>query len=494
MSTLLILPLLIPALAAALGLVLPRRVWPRRALALVAMGALTAVAAWLLWEVWHGGVLVLRVGGWKAPVGITLAADLLGALMVLLSGVMGLAGVVYGAGTLEPRLEAGAFHPLLLVMITGVCGSFLTADLFNLFVWFEVMLVASFVLLVLEAGRAQLEACLKYMTLSLLGSALFLTALALLYAVGGSLNLADLARRLPGTSQPALATAAAMLLIVVFGLKAALFPFFFWLPASYHTPPVVVTTLFSALLTKVGLYALFRTFTLLFTGDPGLTHQVLLGMALLSMVTGVLGAVAQYDFRRLLSFHIISQMGYLLAGLALFSRAALAASIAYWVHYVFAKSALFFVTGATERATGTQDLARMGGLARTHPVLAWLFLVPALSLAGVPPLSGFFAKMGLLRAALLQEAWWVAGVGAAVGLLTLFSMMKVWREAFWKPPPHEARGDSGPAALLGPCVALALVMVALGLGARPLYLLADAAAAQLLEPGPYIHAILGDDT
>ncbi|MFY0570728.1 proton-conducting transporter membrane subunit [Archangium lansingense] len=491
MSALLILPILLPLIAAALCLLLPRRAGPRRILALAATCGLSGVSAALLWEVWHVGALALRVGSWEAPLGIILVADLLGALNVLLSAVMTLAGVVYSAGSLEPRQEAGAHYPLVLVMVAGVCGGFLTGDLFNLFVWFEVMLVASFVLLALDAGRARLEACLKYVTLSLLGSALFLTALALLYGLAGTLNLAVLAQRLPRLEYPGLVTVTAMLLLIVFGLKAGAFPLFFWLPASYHTPPVVVTTLFSALLTKVGVYALFRTFSLLYPGDTDFTHRVLLAMALLSMVTGVLGAVAQYDFRRLLSFHIISQIGYLLAGLALFSRVALAAAIAYWVHYVFAKSALFFVTGVTWRVSGTHDLARMGGLARTHPLVAALFLVPALSLAGIPPLSGFFAKMSLIRAALLGEAWLVAGTAAAVGLLTLYSMMKVWREAFWKPPLQEARGSAGPAALLGPCVALALVMVALGVGARPLFVLADAAAEQLLNPSAYIQASLG---
>jgi multicomponent Na+:H+ antiporter subunit D len=494
MTNLLILPLLLPLAAAALSLLLPARAGPRRALALLATGALTGVAFWLLSTVWHQGLQVLRVGGWEAPVGITLAADLLSAMMVLLSAAMGFLCVVYSAGSLEARQEAGAHYPLVLVMLAGVCGSFLTADLFNLFVWFELMLVASFVLLALEAERERLEACLKYMTLSLLGSALFLIALALLYAVGGSLNLADLAMRLPGTRPPPLAMAAAMLLLAVFGLKAAAFPFSFWLPAAYHTPPVVVTALFSAMLTKVGVYALYRTFCLLFSGDPGLTHPVLLAMAVLSMGVGVMGAVVQYDLRRLLSFEIISQVGYLLVGLALSSRAALAAAIAYWVHYVFAKSALFFVTGAVERVTGTHHLGKMGGLSRTHPLLGLLFLVPALSLAGLPPFSGFFAKMALLRAALRDGAWGVAAVGAVVGLATLYIMMKVWREVFWKPPLHEeAPAPRGPAALLGPCVVLALLMVGLGLGARPLLVLSDAAAGQLLDRDTYIHAVLGGE-
>lgn len=494
---LLVLPVLIPLVAAALSLVLPARAGLRRALALLATLALTAVGALLLSQVREEGIVALQLAGWRAPLGITFVADLLSALLVLITGVMGFSVVVYSAGMLPRRVEGGAYYPMVLVLLTGVSGSFLTGDLFNLFVWFEVMLVASFVLLALEAGREQLEASIKYMTMSLLASGLFLTGLALLYGAAGTLNMADLASRLPDNAQPGLVTASALVLLVVFGLKAGAFPLFFWLPASYHTPSAPVTTLFSALLTKVGVYALYRTYTLVFVGDVGLTHRVLLWMAVLTMITGVLGAVTQSDLRRLLSFHIVSQIGYLLVGLGLFGRAALAAGIAYWVHYVFAKSALFFVSGAMERVTGSKDLGRMGGLSRTHPLLAGLFLIPALSLAGIPPFSGFFAKMALLRAAVREEAWWVVAAAAAVGLLTLYSMMKVWREAFWKEAPAGAetewtRRGSGPAALLAPCVALAALMVGLGVFAAPLLAISGAAADQLLDPAGYIRAVLGE--
>ncbi|MBN1206181.1 MAG: Na+/H+ antiporter subunit D [Myxococcaceae bacterium] len=494
---LLTLPLLVCLGSAALAHLCPRRAWPRRGVALAAMLALTAVGLLLLVEVRRQGVLAVQLGEWAAPFGITLVADLLSALLVLIAGVMGLTVVLYSAATLAPELEAGAYYALVLVLVGGVCGGFLTGDLFNLFVWFEVMLGASFVLLALEAKQEQFEATLKYMTLSLVGSAVLLTAVGMLYGVAGTLNMADLATRLPGLERPGLVSTVAVLFLVAFSLKAGAFPLFFWLPASYHTPPVAVTTLFSALLTKVGVYALVRTFTLLFTQDVGLTHTVLLVMGGLTMVTGVLGAVAQYDVRRLLSFHIISQIGYLLAGLGLLTQEALAALIAFLVHYIFAKSALFLVSGATARASGTYDLQQMGNLYRSHPLLAALFFVPALSLAGVPPFSGFFAKLALIRAALRAEHWLIAGTAAGVGLLTLFSMMKIWREAFWKGHPQDpAAKQEAPSSVnvgwgvLGPCAALALVMGVLGLGARPLLELADAAAGQLLEPTGYIQAVL----
>ncbi len=499
-STLLLtLPLLVCLGAAGFAQLCPHRARARRAVAVLAMAALTAAGVLLLREVRQEGVQAMQAGGWAAPFGITLVADLLSALMVLITGVMGFTVVLYSAATLPPEHEAGAYYPLVLVLVGGVCGGFLTGDLFNLFVWFEVMLCASFVLLALEAKQGQFESSIKYMALSMLGSAVLLSAVGLLYGVAGTLNLADLAMRVPGLERPGLMSVVAVLFLVAFSLKAGAFPLFFWLPASYHTPPVAVTTLFSALLTKVGLYALVRTFTLVFTHDVGLTHTVLLVMGGLTMVTGVLGAVAQYDMRRLLSFHIISQMGYLIAGLGLLTRAALGALIAFLVHYIFAKSALFLVSGATARATGTYDLQQMGNLYRTHPLLAALFFVPALSLAGVPPFSGFFAKLALIRAALWAEHWLIAGTAAGVGLLTLFSMMKIWREAFWKEAPSEEVGqaEKPPPARVGwrmmaPCMALALLMVVLGLGAQPLLALADAAAGQLLEPSGYLQAVRGE--
>ncbi|QDE68913.1 proton-conducting transporter membrane subunit [Myxococcus xanthus] len=495
-SVLLSLPMILCLGAAATGLLAPSRAWPRRWLALMTMVSLAVVGAMLLVTVRREGIQSMQVGGWAAPFGITLVADLLSALLVLVTGVMGLTVVSYSAATLPASKEAGAYYPLVLVLVGGVCGAFLTGDLFNLFVWIEVMLGASFVLLALEARQEQLEASIKYMSLSLMGSVVLLCAVGLLYGAAGTLNLADLAVTVPGLDTPNLMTVVSMFFLVAFALKAGAFPLFFWLPASYHTPPAAVTTLFSALLTKVGVYALARVFTLVFTQDPQLTSTLLLVMGGLTMVTGVLGAVAQYDMRRLLSFHIISQIGYLIAALGMLTRGALTAFIAFLIHYIFAKSALFLVSGATARVTRTYDLHQMGNLYRSQPLLAALFFIPALSLAGVPPFSGFFAKLAVIQAALRAEHWIIAGTAVVVGLLTLFSMMKIWREAFWKAPPENqpqepARPLSLGDGVLGPCIAMTLFMVVLGLGAEPLLELADAAAGQLLDPEEYVRAVLG---
>jgi len=289
-------------------------------------------------------------------------------------------------------------------------------------------------------------------------------------------------------------TTLACLFLVAFGIKAAVFPLFFWLPASYHTPPVAVSAIFAGLLTKVGVYALIRVFTLIFTADTAFTHSVILIVATLTMVTGVLGAVAQYDVRRLLAFHSVSQVGYMLLGLGLLSPLGLAGSVFFLVHHGLVKSSLFLIAGAARQLGGSYDVRRLGGLWRTHPGLALTFALQASSLAGIPPLSGFWAKLVLVRAALDAEEWVVTGVALAVSLLTLFSMVKIWSETYWKDAPADAPAGPTrlPALVVGSIAALVVLSVALGLGAGPVFDFSSRAAAQLADPSEYMRAVLGE--
>jgi multicomponent Na+:H+ antiporter subunit D len=363
-----------------------------------------------------------------------------------------------------------------------------------------VMLIASFVLVALGGERAQLEGAVKYVTLNLMSSALFLSAVGVLYGMAGTLNMADLARQLKETTQPGLVTTLSMLLLVSFGIKAAVFPLFFWLPASYHTPPVAVTAIFAGLLTKVGVYALIRVFTLLFVQDVAFTHTLILLIAGLTMVTGVLGAVAQSEVRRLLSFHIVSQIGYMILGLGLFTPLALAGSVFYIAHNILAKTNLFLVSGVVYRLRGSYQLGKLGGLYRAYPLLGVLFLIPALSLAGIPPLSGFWGKLSLVKAALDTEQYILAATALGVGILTLFSMTKIWAEAFWKDPgdgetevqAQDGRAESGGSlrVLLLPIGVLAALTVLMGLACEPILVLTMRAAEELLNPAVYIQTVL----
>lgn len=507
MENLLVLPVLVPFLTAITALIAWRWLWVQRAAGVAGAAALLAVSIGLLKLVREQGVQAVQMGSWPAPFGITFVADLFAAIMVVLAGIIGLAVAVYSVACMDRGRESFGYYPLLNILLMGVCGAFLTGDIFNLYVWFEVMLIASFVLLVLGGERAQMEGGIKYVTLNLLASAMFLAAVGILYGLTGTLNMADLALRVPGVSSQGLVTAAAMLFFVAFGTKAAVFPLFFWLPASYHTPPVAISAIFSGLLTKVGVYALIRVFTLVFVNDTGYTHSLVLVVSGLTMAVGVLGAVAQFEFRRILSFHIISQIGYMTMGLGLFTPLALAGSIFYIAHHIIVKTNLFLVSGVARRLSGTYELERLGGLYRRQPALSVLFLIPALSLAGVPPLSGFFAKLILLKAGLETRQYVIVAVALAVGLLTLFSMAKIWAEAFWKEPRPSSReeeeeektaaGGSLPPSLLvrglylAPVVWLATITVAIGLGAEFLFDLASIAGEQLSNPGIYIQAVMG---
>ncbi len=497
MSLLVFLPISIPLLTAIAAL-LARRLTAQRVIGVAGAAALLGAGIALLSDVAANGIQTMQMGNWPAPFGITLVADLFSAIMVVLAGLMGLAVAVYSLADIDPRREHYGYYPLFHILLMGVCGAFLTGDLFNLYVWFEVLLIASFVLLALGGERAQIEGAIKYVTINLIASTLFLIAVSILYSAAGTLNMADLARKLPTLSQRGLVTAVAMLFMVAFGIKAAFFPLFFWLPASYHTPPVAVSALFAGLLTKVGVYALIRTFTLMFVQDTGYTHTIILVASGLTMITGALGALAQYELRRMLSFLIVSHIGVAVMGLGLFTPAGLAGAVFYIIEDIIVLTALFMVAGVIRRRGGSERFDRLGGLYATAPGLAALFLVPALSLSGIPPLSGFFAKLALLRAGLAAGQYAIVATALVASFLTLISVARIWSEVFWKDAPKDvapittARGVlASPALARAPIVVLVALIVALGLAAGPVFDLATQAAGQLSEPARYVQIVLG---
>lgn len=491
-DALLVAPVVLSLVCAAASLFVMRRPRVQRVIGVIGSAGLLAIGLALLEATWEGGVLVTHVGGWTAPFGIVFACDLLGASMTAITGLIGFAVAVYSMRAVDESHERAGYWPLYFTLLMGVSGAFLTGDLFNLYVWFEVMLMASFAMLALGARRDQLEGAVKYLVLSLLSSTILLTAVGLMYGATGTLNFAEFAERAPRMLSPAMQDVLALLLFVAFGLKAAIFPLFFWLPASYHTPPPAVSAIFAGLLTKVGVYALIRTFTLLFPLDGGLTLHVISWTAGLTMVVGVLGAAAQNDIRRILSFHIVSQIGYMVLGLAIGTPLALAGAVFYLGHHIVTKTNLFLVAGVIRKLRGTEDLSRLGGLYASTPVLSILFLVPALSLAGIPPLSGFWAKLLIFKAGLDAGDYTLVGVAAVVSLLTIYSMTKIWSEAFWKAGPEGTpTSERGDRLMLAPIMLLAVITVGLGLAAGPAFEFAMRAAEQLAAPDVYVQAVLG---
>jgi multicomponent Na+:H+ antiporter subunit D len=492
MNLLLAGPILLPLFGAAVSIGLGRSRAAQRVVGVATLTIVAFVSVILLVRVDNAGMVAVQVGGWEAPIGITLVADRLAAIMLVIALLMLLAVLVYAIGQRGVEDVHVGFHPVYQVLAAGVSASFLTGDLFNLFVAFEVMLMASYVLITLGGRADQVRSGMTYVVISLLASTLFLLAVAFAYAATGTVNLADLSVKIADLPS-GLRSGLALLLIVVFGIKSAIFPLFFWLPDSYPTAPTPVTAVFAGLLTKVGVYALLRTQTLLFPGDtrPG---TLLLVVAGLTMVIGVLGAIAQNDMKRILSFHIVSQIGYMVMGLGLFTVAGLAGAVIYIIHHIVVKTTLFLVAGLVEERTGTAHLAELSGLRRLEPALAVLFLLPALSLAGIPPFSGFVAKLALVQAGMSVREYVIVAVSVAVSLLTLFSMTKIWANVFWgpsgdlelRPPLSRLRR----ALMVGPTAALVVLSLGIAAGSGPLYDLSKRAARDLVDSRSYVTEVL----
>lgn len=523
MTSLVPLPVVMPLLGAALTLILARRPRMQRAVSLTVLTATLLVAAVLLAYSSIDGPLIVQVGGWAAPVGIVLVADQFATLMLVVSAAVTLAVLVYsiGQGMADGNEETplSIYHPTYLVLTAGVTNAFLSGDLFNLYVGFEILLVASYVLITLGGTENRIRAGTTYIVVSLLSSLIFLTAIGLIYAATGTLNLAQLVGRLDALPDTMRLLLQSMLLLA-FGIKAAVFPLSSWLPDSYPTAPAPVTAVFAGLLTKVGVYAIIRTETLLFPG--GRVADPLLVVALLTMLIGILGAVAQSDIKRLLSFTLISHIGYMLFGIGLATSLGLAAAIFYAVHHIMIQTTLFLTAGLIERRGGSTALDRLGGLARLSPLLGVLFFVPALSLAGIPPFSGFLGKAGLLQAGVADGgplAWALVAGGLLTSLLTLYAIARVWSLAFWRgphadmpgpedtthtnrpdsvDPPHhqpdlaEHTGAMLPRLMVAPTAALVLISVGLTAVAGPLFNISGSAADDLLDRAPYVRAVFPD--
>ena len=486
----LVLPIVVPMSTAAIMLLAPRRVVLQRWIGLAGAIALLASTMTVFMSVNTGGIQVLQVGGWPAPFGITLVADLLAALLLVAVGIVALAVTGAAFAGIDPRREAIGYHPLVQILLMGVSGAFITGDFFNLYVWFEVMLVASFVLMAMHRNRAQLDAAFKYVTINLIASSIFLTALGLLYGVAGTLNMADLARTWPAVRSTGVDTVLAVLFMIAFSIKAGLFPLFFWLPASYHTPPAAVGAVFAGLLTKVGVYALLRIFTLLFQSGPSELPVMLLAMSVATMLIGLVAAQRERDFRRILSFNLVGHIGYTTASLALLTPAALAAAIFYVIHHIIVITNLFLVSGVLLRLRRTTDMNGLGGFYASQPAFAAIAMVPIFSLAGVPPLSGFLGKLAILEGAFASGAYWVGGVVLVVGLLTLLSMGRTWTEAFWQPSAEADRATPGVPLMIS-ISALSGVTIAISWLAGPLFDITLRAAHQLLQRDEYIRIVMG---
>jgi multicomponent Na+:H+ antiporter subunit D len=500
-------PIVIPLVCAGLGLLVVTRarltqLRIQRGLALVGGFANLAVAIALLSATVGGGKrFVLQLGAWPAPFGITLIADGLSAIMLTLSALLMTATVCYAMGTLDER-EGMNFYPLLLFLLMGVNGAFLAGDLFNLYVFFEILLMASFVLLTLGGRPSQVNGGVRYVVLNLLASVIFLITAGVAYGTLGTLNLADLAMRM-ASAPSSLQIILAGLLLVTYGSKAGVFPLFFWLPASYHTPHPAVTAIFGGLLTKVGVYTLFRIYPLLFPDFLAAWQPLFLTIAGLTMLMGVLGALSMQTIRRALSFHVISHVGFIVMGLGLALAGnqlaigfGLAAGIFYLVHHMIVKTALLMAGGAAELSMGSGQLrpGHLGGLVKRWPALAVTFFLAAFSLAGIPPSSGFVSKLALLQIALDSQQWWIAGMSIVVSFFTLINMVRLWQVGFAGPLAAPQSLPTAPSRwkrtlTLAPIALLLAMSLLIGIFSTPFFHWSSVAANQALDRAGYIEAV-----
>lgn len=452
-----------------------------------------AANAALLARVLSDGPLVMTMGRWLPPFGISFAADALGAGFALIATFVALVCAIFSARDIDATGRRYGFYPFLMLMMAGVNGAFLTGDIFNLYVWFEVFLIASFGLLILGSERAQIDGATKYGILNLLATALFLAATAYLYGVFGTLNMADIAQKAAGLRGSAPMMTIAALYLLAFGMKAAAFPVNFWLPASYHTPRLVTAALFGGLLTKIGIYALLRTLVMIFAVERLALSPVIAWVAVATMIFGVMGALAQTDVRRLFGFLVISGVGIMLAGLALGDRAGISGTILYAVHSMLVMAALYLLAGAMKEAGGSFLLSDLGGIYRSSPFLTAVAFLTFLAVAGLPPGSGLWPKVMLVRASVEAGEGWLAGAILVSGLLTTIALGRVFLLAFWRDAPDYRSdgktGDAVEARAYAPLVALAVPVVLLGVFPEQAVRIADTAAAGLIDSTAYVRSV-----
>ncbi|WP_335870348.1 Na+/H+ antiporter subunit D [Bacillus sp. 2205SS5-2] len=491
MTNLLILPILIPLLTAILLMFLGKWIGAQKWISLFSTGGSVFTAVILLNTVYNEGIQTVNVGSWEAPFGITLVSDPLSALLVLTTSIITFLVLVYSFKSIGESREKFYYYPIIQFLLVGINGAFTTGDIFNLFVFFEVMLMSSYVLLVLGGTQIQLRESIKYILVNVISSALFVVAVAYLYSVVGTLNMAHISQRITELNQPGIITVIAMLFLIVFGLKGAIFPLYFWLPGSYFAPPIPVLALFGALLTKVGVYSILRTFTLFFHIDTNFTHTLLLWLAIATIIAGIIGAIAYWDVKKIIIYNVIIAVGVIVLGIAVNTETSLQGSVYYLLHDMLVKAALFLLIGVMVTISGTSNLRQMGGMIKQYPLLAWSFFVATLCLAGIPPFSGFVGKLLIIRGAMEAEHYVAAGVVLLSSLFVLYSVMKIFINGFWgEPKEYEVKKETNIPYLWAPGAVLVLLAVLYGLSADFLRPLMIQATDVLIDPKIYIQAVL----
>jgi len=492
MNNFLLLPIIIPFFFAMILMFGQKKIAFQRITTLLGLVISIVCSLGLVLNVYENGPQIVTFGNWPVPFGITMVSDLLSALLVLTTLILAFFIVWYGFGSIGKDREQFFYYPGVMFILTGVNGAFTTGDIFNLFVFFEVLLMASYLLIVLGGEKAQLQESIKYILVNVISSALFVITVAYLYSVVGTLNMADISLKIADIQQPGILTVIAVLFLLVFGMKAAIFPLYFWLPSAYAAPPIPVLALFGALLTKVGVYAITRTYTLFFTHDLAFTHEILLILSIITIIAGCIGALAHFDVKQIIIYNIVIAVGVILFGVAQMNETALEGAIFYLIHDMIIKAALFMLIGIVIYVTGTTNLRKMGGLMQTYPALGWFFLIAALGLVGVPPLSGFIGKLLIVQGGFEAGNTWSSIFILASSVAVLLSVMRIFIYAFW--------GEQGQLSsdvqkskyntLFLPTVLLVVLSIFYGLGTEWLTPFMGDAAKLLSDPSIYTDAVM----
>jgi multicomponent Na+:H+ antiporter subunit D len=449
-------------------------------------------------KVYNNGILTMNASNWEAPFGIVFVADLLSVTLVLLTSIAGFAVSIFSSTGLNRQRMLYGYFPIFHFLLMGLNGAFLTGDIFNLYVWFEVIIISSFVLMTLGGRKAQLEGAVKYMAMNILASTFFLTGIGILYGITGTLNMADLSIKITQVQNQYLVGITACFFLIGFGIKSAVFPLYYWLPSSYHTPPSAVAATFGGLLTKVGIYAIIRVFSLIFVLDT-FTQNLLMGMAIFTIITGALGALIKTNIRRLFSYLIVCHIGFMVGGIAMFTKIALMGTIFYLIHDIVVKTNMFLIAGVIRQLRGSMDMHKLGGIYAEYPKISLLIALVLFSLVGIPPLSGFWPKIYLFQEAFTQQQYVFVAALIIGSFVTMYVIAKMWSEVFWKDVPKDVEVENNfeplplirKILLILPVGILAIVTLYIGLNAETIVQLVDKISDQLINTQPYVEAVLG---
>ncbi|HIY75348.1 MAG TPA: Na+/H+ antiporter subunit D [Candidatus Sphingobacterium stercorigallinarum] len=457
------------------------------------------IAIRLFTKVYEEGTLHLNASNWESPFGIVFVADMLSATMVLLTSIAGFAVAIFSSTGISRQRMLYGYFPIFHFLLMGLNGAFLTGDIFNLYVWFEVVIISSFVLMTLGGRKTQLEGAVKYMAMNILASTFFLTGIGILYGITGSLNMADLALKIKLIENQSLVGITSIFFLIGFGIKSAVFPLYYWLPSSYHTPPSAVAATFGGLLTKVGIYAILRVFSLIFIPDE-FTKNLFMVMAVLTILTGSFGALIKSNIRRMFSYLIVCHIGFMLGGIAMFTKLALMGTIFYLIHDILVKTNMFLIAGVIRQLRGTLNMPKLGGLYHHYPMISLLIALVLFSLVGIPPLSGFWPKIYLFQSAFFDRQFFFVGALIVGSLATLYVIANMWSEVFWKKTPQDVEVDDKfkdlapfkKILLILPILILCSVTLYVGLNAENIIQVVDRITNELLDTSSYLQTVLGD--